>query len=70
MSDQDRGLYSKYKVERIGDETGKHDGCWYFVLDPIHDKFASHALMAYAMACRDEYPVLSQDLIDLVLDYV
>lgn len=67
MSDQDRGLYGKYKVERLNDETGKHDQCWFFVLDPIHDKFANQALMAYAMACREEYPQLAGDLIDLVL---
>lgn len=66
MSDQDRGLYAKYEVKRIGDYVRKHDNCWYFVLDTTHDKFAKHALVAYAIACQEEFPLLAKDLLDLV----
>jgi len=62
MSDKERGLYGKYEVKRLNDDKGKHDDCGYFVLDPIHDRFAIHALMAYATACREEYPQLADDL--------
>ena len=67
MSDKDRGLYGKYEVKRIGDYARKHEQCWYFVLDPTHDKYAAQALMAYAMACKEEYPLLANDLFDLAL---
>ena len=65
MSDKNRGLYDKYRVER-GDgssEKGrKHHGCGYFVLDLRHDKFAWAALDAYAKACEAEFPLLAADL--------
>lgn len=60
--DQDRGLYGKYIVIRKDDYSRKHDGCFYFVLDLDHDKFAAPALRAYAAACREEYPALAEDL--------
>jgi len=60
--DKYRGLYGKYRVERVSDPTGKHDNCWYFVLDPEHDPYALVALRAYADACREEYPTLAHDL--------
>jgi hypothetical protein len=66
MSDEDKGLYQKYEVQRLNDTTGKHDDCEYFVLDPTHDAFAKHALVAYAIACRDKYPVLADDLLTMV----
>src|SRR5580692_12583789 len=62
VSDTKRGLYQKYEVKRVNDPTGKHAGCWYFVLDPKHDKFAPIALRAYADACVGEYPALAADL--------
>lgn len=66
MSDQERGLYSKYDVRRLNDTTGKHDECEFFVLDLKHDKHAKHALIAYSIACREEYPILADDLLALV----
>jgi hypothetical protein len=60
--DSTRGLYSKYQVERLSDLEGKHDDCWYFVLDPAHDPHALVALRAYAESARAEFPVLAADL--------
>lgn len=67
MSDKERGLYGKYYVKRKNDTTGKHDNCQYFVLDPQHDEFAVIALLAYAEACQEEYPLLSEDCLRLAL---
>jgi len=61
-SDQVRGLYRKYHVERLHDKTGKHRNCEYFVLDLDHDKHALAALRAYADSCEAEYPLLAADL--------
>jgi hypothetical protein len=60
--DSERGLYGKYRVERVYDPNGKHTRCFYFVLDVQHDKFARLALAVYAAACAEEYPVLAVDL--------
>lgn len=62
MSDKERGIYEKYRVERLHDPEDKHVGCGYFVLDVNHDKFAIPALKAYAKACKAEYPELSRTL--------
>lgn len=64
-TDKERGLYRKYKVERLdgSSEPGrKHEKCDYFVLDLTHDPFATPALAAYATACEEEYPELAADL--------
>lgn len=61
-ADKVRGLYQKYRVQRIIDPEHKHSGCFYFVLDTKHDKYAVPALKAYAKACRREFPQLSTDL--------
>jgi hypothetical protein len=61
--DRDRGLYGKYRVERVGGTPGKHERCWYYVLDIEHDPFAIPALRAYVEACREEYPRLAEDLL-------
>ena len=66
MSDQERGLYKKYWVERINDKDGKHKNCPFFVLDLDHDPHAVPALRAYAMSCRKEYPLLFKDLLGIV----
>ena len=61
------GIYGKFSVARTDrrDALGeKHYGCEYFVLDLTHDPFAKPAIEAYAEACREEYPVLSKDLIE------
>lgn len=61
-SDSERGLYRKYRVQRLGDRAGKHAHCEYYVLDLQHDKFSGAALAAYADACEAEYPQLAADL--------
>jgi hypothetical protein len=61
MSDQERGVYSKFIVQRT-DGSLKHQDCTYFVLDVNHDMFAVPALAAYAKACREEYPKLADDI--------
>lgn len=60
--DRERGLYRKFRVERLSDPTGKHRDCTYFVLDEAHDKYASAALRAYADACEAEFGQLARDL--------
>lgn len=65
MSDEKRGLYRKYTVERMDGSSGlggKHADCEYFVLDLAHDKHAFAALLAYANSCADECPQLAADL--------
>jgi hypothetical protein len=52
------GLYHKFHVSRTdgsGDPGGKHDGCWYFVLDPTHDLQARVALGIYAELARQNH---------------
>ena len=66
--DDTRGLYGKYRVERVNDMDGKHDGCRYFVLDPQHDPYAIDALAAYADACRYTNPNLSADIQEWIAD--
>lgn len=56
--DHQRGLYGKYRVERID---GKRKGP-YFVLAYTTDPHARAALAAYADSCEDEYPLLAADL--------
>lgn len=51
MSD---GMHEKYRVEKIEDPAGKHDGCRYFVLDPQHDPIARDVLAIYARRAGDE----------------
>lgn len=59
------GLYGKFIVRRR-DKTdgpgGKHEGCFYFVLDLTHDPYALPAVRAYADACAAAYPKLAEDL--------
>lgn len=65
MGDKTRGLYEKFKVERIdgsSESGGKHEGCDYFVLDLTHDKHSLPALQAYITSCRNDYPLLAADL--------
>lgn len=63
ISDRTRGLYRKYSVQRLRDPEGKHDNCWYFVLDPTHDPIARVALNAYAdEAGRRGFHALATDL--------
>jgi hypothetical protein len=69
VDDTKRGLYGKYKIERLDGSSlpgGKHERCEYFVLDLEHDKHAKAALRAYAKSCAKEYPALARDLRDLM----
>lgn len=56
--DQERALYPKYRVEKIGGETPG----WCFVLAPETDRHAKVALAAYAASCAADYPYLARDL--------
>jgi hypothetical protein len=64
MSDSDAqlGLYRKFNVTRH-DPTGKHEDCFYFVLDVDHDRMAIPALEAYIIAAEEHgYNSLASDL--------
>lgn len=68
-SDEERGVYGKYKVTRRDGshkKGGKHEHCSYYVLDLEHDEFALPALKAYAKACKKKFPELARDLIDIL----
>lgn len=54
----ERGLYGKYRVERVD---GKDKGP-YFVLGYTSDPHAAVALAAYAASCEADYPQLAADL--------
>lgn len=58
MSDHNRGLYGKYRVEKVN---GKPTGA-VFVLAYANDPHARAALAAYAESCREDYPQLAADL--------
>lgn len=69
MGDTTRGLYNKFRIERVDGSSapgGKHEGCQYFVLDLNHDPHALPALLAYAESCRNDYPMLTEDLTNLI----
>ena len=66
--DMERGLYGKYLVDRLNDEEGKHDDCFFFVLDPEHDRHALVALIAYIESCKLDYPLLAKDLKGKLMD--
>lgn len=64
-NDKDRGLYDKFRVERVDGKHKpgeRHHGCRYFVLDIDHDEHAPDALYAYADSCETDYPNLARDL--------
>lgn len=69
MGDPNRGIYHKFTVTRTDGTSapgGKHDACFYFVLDLDHDPHAKAALAAYAESCRADYPLLAKDLDGMV----
>ncbi len=69
MGDKTRGLYDKFIIERADgthEHGRKHFGCQYFVLDIDHDPHVVPALKAYAKSCRGEYPLLADDVDDIV----
>ena len=65
---QSRGLFAKFKVERLTPSSRgiNHDACRYFVLDITHDPHALPAAVAYANSCESEYPFLAEDLRSMV----
>jgi hypothetical protein len=70
MGDPTRGLFHKFSVTRTDGSSepgGKHEGCNYFVLDIDHDEFAAAALKTYAQKCRKKYPLLAEDLDQIVM---
>jgi hypothetical protein len=42
------GLFTKYRVEHNNDPAGRHDRCFFFVLDVTHDPIAREVLADYA----------------------
>lgn len=63
--EKDQGVIEKYTVTRNNDTEGKHDECWYFVLDPRHDPIAVEALMTYATEARERgYQALYDGILD------
>ena len=67
MDDKKRGLYRRYRVDRLDDVLGKHNDCLFFVLDLDHDPHAIPAIIAYIESCEADYPVLAADLAIQVL---
>jgi hypothetical protein len=69
MGDPTKGLYEKFTVTRTDGKSAageKHAGCRYFVLDIDHDEHATPALHAYAESCAEKYPLLADDLFDII----
>jgi len=65
MSNNPKGMYRKYNVERTdGREVGP---C--FILEYARDAHARRALAAYADSCQDENPLLAADLRNAVARY-
>lgn len=63
MSTDPEGLGHKYQVERRDDAAGKHTGCRYFVLDPLHDSLARSAIAVYAAQAKQNGQIaLAEDL--------
>lgn len=63
--DAGRGLYNKFRVERLDGQSEKghlHNGCLYFPLDLTHDPHALKAALAYADSCERDNPELAADL--------
>lgn len=61
----EQGVYAKYDVHRTDgadQQGGRHDGCWYFVLDPRHDPEAAYVLCLYAELIDGERSQLAEDL--------
>lgn len=72
--DQERGLYGKYRVEKIRRSPGPA-GIEYvdpgpvFVLAYTKDPHARVALAAYAESCRTDFPELARDLRHLLEEH-
>jgi hypothetical protein len=69
LYEQRNKLQQKYWVDRIDERDrcgGDRVDSKYFVLDYVHDPYAIPALEAYAVACSDEFPNLSEELRALI----
>jgi len=69
VEDKRNRLQQKYYVYRIDErDRAGGDRCdsKYFVLDYIHDPYSIPALEAYALACHEDLPNLSQELRTLI----
>ena len=69
MDDRRNKLQQKYYVERIDGRDlsgGDRVDSKYFVLDYIHDPYSIAALEAYAFACNEDFPNLSEEIRALV----
>lgn len=62
--DRERGLYGKYRVEKVN---GKPVGAC-FVLES-HDPHAPAALRAYAESCEKDFRPLAEDLREMADDW-
>lgn len=72
MGNKNKGIYNKFRVTRVDGrdiEGQKHFGCFYFVLDTVHDPHAIPALKAYAKSCENEYPLLAKDVREVIKKY-
>lgn len=72
MEDKRNRLQQKYWVDRIDERDWPGRDRFdseYFILDYVHDPFANLALEAYAIACCDTLPSLS-DAILAVIDQI
>ena len=72
MSDKNKGIYEKFKVERTDGKSApgeKHHNCRYFVIDIDHDEFASSTLRRYAGACASKHPRLAKDLKEIAREF-
>lgn len=69
---KEQGIVRKYNVERVdgqnSDPNSKHYKKDYFVLDYIDDPHARQALFAYAASCQKDYPILWEEILDLLAD--
>ena len=74
MDDKTKGMYDKFRVTRndgSSEPGGKHENCFYFVLDLDHDPSAVTAMLAYAENVREEgYEALAEDIVKKVTEQI
>lgn len=67
MNADDGRIEPRWRVERIGDDLGKHVACAVFVLDFEHDPYAIPEALSYAAAAAKEFPILAENLIRVAM---
>lgn len=71
MVDKDEGIHHKFNVERTDGSSapgGKHENCFHWVLDTVHDPFSAPAIQGWAEAAGKEgYYTLAGELFKLLL---